>query len=199
MRPKPLLGIVRDSNASCFAHTSSASVIGDAKMDMVAADETFRMIDREHQPEFYVYTKVWTSFCCLLSATAPNFLTCAIRPSGIIGVNDLVVLPGILSEERQGCKLAQTRTSLISRQTRMSHMLITSLRQSWSVNTTSRRGHAMMRKSTARPSSLPMTSLITSGISRDRSGDWRVTRLSLARFGPKAWALLIAGVIKCVY
>ncbi|GIJ82260.1 erg26, C-3 sterol dehydrogenase [Aspergillus pseudoviridinutans] len=67
------------------------------------ADETYPIILGDQQPEFYVHTKALAEIYVLSqnrrsvdTDTSPHFLTCAIRPSGIFGVGDLVVLPGIL-------------------------------------------------------------------------------------------------------
>ncbi|PYI34464.1 C-3 sterol dehydrogenase/C-4 decarboxylase family protein [Aspergillus indologenus CBS 114.80] len=103
---RTLLQIARESGTQCFVYTSSASVISDAQTDLVNADETFPvLLEQSQQPEFYVYTKALAESDVLSQnqrrATHP-FLTCAIRPSGIFGVGDLVVLPGILDAYFRG-------------------------------------------------------------------------------------------------
>lgn len=97
---KALIQIAKETGTQSFVYTSSASVISDAKTDLKNADETFPLILGD-QPEFYAYTKALAETYVLsqnhrAQENLPNFLTCAIRPSGIFGVGDLVVLPGIL-------------------------------------------------------------------------------------------------------
>ncbi|RAH50582.1 C-3 sterol dehydrogenase/C-4 decarboxylase family protein [Aspergillus brunneoviolaceus CBS 621.78] len=92
---RALLQIARGAGTQCFVYTSSASVISDAQTDLINADETFPVLLEEgQQPEFYVYTKALAESYVLSQnqRRAPNpFLTCAIRPSGIFGVGDLVI------------------------------------------------------------------------------------------------------------
>ncbi|KAH7379600.1 C-3 sterol dehydrogenase/C-4 decarboxylase family protein [Pyrenochaeta sp. MPI-SDFR-AT-0127] len=104
---KALIQIAKDFGTQSFVYTSSASVVSDAKTDLRNADETFPVNLDDQQPEFYVYTKAVAETYVLsqnhrTQDTAPHFLTCAIRPSGIFGVGDLVVLPGILDAYFRG-------------------------------------------------------------------------------------------------
>lgn len=120
---KDLIQIAKETGTRCFVYTSSASVISDAKSDLMGADETFPLIPNDEQPEFYVHTKVCVLYVMLSSLYLANhvqalaetyvlsqnrtldaslFLTCVIRPSGIFGVGDLVVLPGILDAYFRG-------------------------------------------------------------------------------------------------
>ncbi|RAH75436.1 C-3 sterol dehydrogenase/C-4 decarboxylase family protein [Aspergillus aculeatinus CBS 121060] len=115
---RTLLQIAREAGTQCFVYTSSASVISDAQTDLINADETFPVLLEEgQQPEFYVYTKALAESYVLSQnqrrASNP-FLTCAIRPSGIFGVGDLVVLPGILDAYFRG----QTRWQIGDNQNR---------------------------------------------------------------------------------
>ncbi|PYH78995.1 NAD(P)-binding protein [Aspergillus uvarum CBS 121591] len=82
---RALLHFAQESGTQCFVYSSSASIISDAQTDLIHTDETFPvLLEQSQQPEVYRWR-----------ASNP-FLTCAIRPSGIFGVGDLVVLPGIL-------------------------------------------------------------------------------------------------------
>ncbi|EAW20260.1 C-3 sterol dehydrogenase/C-4 decarboxylase family protein [Aspergillus fischeri NRRL 181] len=104
---KNLVQIAQGSGTHSFVYTSSASVISDAKSDLKNADETYPVILGDQQPEFYVHTKALAETYVLSQNrrsgdTSPHFLTCAIRPSGIFGVGDLVVLSGILNAYFRG-------------------------------------------------------------------------------------------------
>lgn len=104
---KTLLQIAKESGAHSFVYTSSASVITDAKTDVKNGDETFPLIIGDQQPEFYVHTKALAETYVLgqnhrARDTPERFLTCAIRPSGIFGAGDMVVLPGILDAYSRG-------------------------------------------------------------------------------------------------
>lgn len=104
---KALIQIAKESGTQSFVYTSSASVVSDAKADLKNADETFPVILGDKQPEFYVNTKALAESYVLSqnyrAKDGPrHFLTCAIRPSGIFGVGDLVVLPGILNAYFRG-------------------------------------------------------------------------------------------------
>lgn len=104
---KALVQIAKASGTRAFVYTSSASVVSDAKTDLSNADETLPVNLDDQQPEFYVYTKAVAETFVLsqndrTQGTTSRFLTCAIRPSGIFGVGDLVVLPGILDAYYRG-------------------------------------------------------------------------------------------------
>ncbi|RHZ61445.1 C-3 sterol dehydrogenase/C-4 decarboxylase family protein [Aspergillus thermomutatus] len=110
---KNLVQIAKESGTQSFVYTSSASVISDAKTDLKNADETFPVILGDQQPEFYVHTKALAETYVLSQNrrsgdASPHFLTCAIRPSGIFGVGDLVVLPGVLD----ACFRGQTKVQI---------------------------------------------------------------------------------------
>ena len=104
---KALIQIAKESGTQSFVYTSSASVVSDAKADLKNGDEIFPVILGDKQPEFYVNTKALAESYVLSqnyrAKDGPrHFLTCAIRPSGIFGVGDLVVLPGILNAYFRG-------------------------------------------------------------------------------------------------
>ncbi|RAL11845.1 C-3 sterol dehydrogenase/C-4 decarboxylase family protein [Aspergillus homomorphus CBS 101889] len=103
---RTILQIARESGTQCFVYTSSASVISDAQTDLINAEETYPvLLEETQQPEYYVYTKALAESYVLSQNQrrgAKQFLTCAIRPSGIFGVGDLVVLPGILGAYFRG-------------------------------------------------------------------------------------------------
>lgn len=104
---KTLIQVAKEVGTRSFVYTSSASVISDAKTDLKNADESFPVILDDQQPEYYVYTKAVAETYVLsqnerTQGTSAQFLTCAIRPSGIFGFGDLVVLPGILDAYYRG-------------------------------------------------------------------------------------------------
>ncbi|KAJ5198472.1 C-3 sterol dehydrogenase/C-4 decarboxylase family protein [Penicillium cinerascens] len=99
---KTLIQIAKESGTRFFVYTSSASVVTDGTADLKNADETFPVIVGDKQPEFYVNTKALAELYVLTQNYRAkdghqHFLTCAIRPSGIFGVGDLVLLPGMLN------------------------------------------------------------------------------------------------------
>lgn len=99
-------------------------MIGDGMTDLRGANETLSVITGDQQPGFCTHTKASVLLALCLARTpltmtrqaltetevlskncppdAPHFLTCAIRPSGIFGVGDLVVIPGILDAYYKG-------------------------------------------------------------------------------------------------
>ncbi|KAF2719032.1 C-3 sterol dehydrogenase/C-4 decarboxylase family protein [Polychaeton citri CBS 116435] len=102
---RTLVQAAKDAGAKCFVYTSSASVISDAMTDLIGADETYPLIVGERQPEYYTHTKALAESYVLSqnrASDAPEFLTCAIRPSGIFGVGDLVTLPLMLDSLDKG-------------------------------------------------------------------------------------------------
>ncbi|KAF2126703.1 C-3 sterol dehydrogenase/C-4 decarboxylase family protein [Dothidotthia symphoricarpi CBS 119687] len=108
---KTLLQIAKECGTRAFVYTSSASVISDATTDLENADESYPVNLNAQQPEFYTYTKAVAETYVLSQncrAQGTRVLSCAIRPSGIFGVGDLVVLPGILDAFDRG----QTRVQI---------------------------------------------------------------------------------------
>ncbi|KJX96733.1 hypothetical protein TI39_contig603g00023 [Zymoseptoria brevis] len=95
-----LISAAKDSGTKAFVYTSSASVISDAWTDLRGADGSFPLVMGDRQPEFYTHTKAQAETHVLSqnrSATHPNFLITAIRPSGIFGCGDSYVIPGIIA------------------------------------------------------------------------------------------------------
>jgi sterol-4alpha-carboxylate 3-dehydrogenase (decarboxylating) len=104
---KTLIQVAKEVGTRSFVYTSSASVVSDVQTDLKNADETFPVNLDDQQPEYYVYTKAVAETYVLsqndrTQSPSPRFLTCAIRPSGIFGFGDLVVLPGILDAYYRG-------------------------------------------------------------------------------------------------
>ncbi|SMQ45137.1 unnamed protein product [Zymoseptoria tritici ST99CH_3D7] len=100
-----LINAAKDSGTKAFVYTSSASVISDAWTDLQGADESYPLVMGDQQPEFYTHTKAQAETHVLSQnrpATHPDFLTTAIRPSGIFGCGDSYVLPGIIAAYRAG-------------------------------------------------------------------------------------------------
>jgi sterol-4alpha-carboxylate 3-dehydrogenase (decarboxylating) len=114
---KTLIQIAKEFGTESFIYTSSASVVSDAVTDLRNADESFPVILDDSQPEFYVHTKALAetyvlSQNCRTQGSTHQFLTCAIRPSGIFGFGDLVVLPGILDAYFRGQTKVQIGNNL---------------------------------------------------------------------------------------
>ncbi|KAL9529029.1 Sterol-4-alpha-carboxylate 3-dehydrogenase [Sphaerulina musiva] len=108
---KILIDVAQRTTTKAFVYTSSASVVSDAKTDLRGADESYPLVVGDQQPEFYVHTKAVAETHVLSQnrpADHPHFLTCAIRPSGIFGVGDSWVLPGVIEAYRKG----QTKVQL---------------------------------------------------------------------------------------
>ncbi|KAL1305717.1 hypothetical protein AAFC00_007304 [Neodothiora populina] len=102
---KNLLKIAQEAGVKAFVYTSSASVISDNKTDLVNANEEYPLVIGDTQPEYYTTTKALAETAVIEAnrpASHPRFLTCAIRPSGIYGVGDLLVLPGMLQAYYKG-------------------------------------------------------------------------------------------------
>ncbi|CAK4034142.1 C-3 sterol dehydrogenase C-4 decarboxylase family [Lecanosticta acicola] len=106
-----LVDAAEESGVAAFVYTSSASVISDGRTDLKGANETYPLVTGGNQPEFYVRTKALAETYVLSRnrpADHPSFVTCALRPSGIFGVGDSWVLPGILEAYDRG----QTKVQL---------------------------------------------------------------------------------------
>jgi sterol-4alpha-carboxylate 3-dehydrogenase (decarboxylating) len=91
-----LVKVAKQFGTQSFIYTSSASVISDGKTDLIGADETYPLVTGAQQPEYYTHTKALAESFVLSQNRPPTFQTCALRPSGIIGVGDLTVLPGMV-------------------------------------------------------------------------------------------------------
>lgn len=102
---KTLVRASQETGVKAFVYTSSASVIHDTISDLVNADETYPLIMGMDQPEYYTTTKAQAELHVLASNCAPshpNFLTAAIRPSGMFGEGDVQLLPPGLSAYYRG-------------------------------------------------------------------------------------------------
>ncbi|KAK5127056.1 hypothetical protein LTR85_008415 [Meristemomyces frigidus] len=102
---KTLVRASQETGVKAFVYTSSASVIHDTVSDLVNADESYPLIMGKDQPEYYTTTKAQAELHVLASNRAPshpNFLTAAIRPSGMFGEGDVQLLPPGLSAYYRG-------------------------------------------------------------------------------------------------
>jgi sterol-4alpha-carboxylate 3-dehydrogenase (decarboxylating) len=83
-----LLSAAQKAGAKCFVHTSSASVVHDTRTDLINATEAYPYVC-PNPNEYYSETKALAEQA-VLKANDPssNFLTCAVRPAGIIGEGD---------------------------------------------------------------------------------------------------------------
>ncbi|KAI5209050.1 hypothetical protein E4T39_01069 [Aureobasidium subglaciale] len=88
---KTLLRVAAETGVKAFVYTSSASVISDNSTDLINADETYPLALAEQAVLDYNRP-----------AANPRFLTCALRPSGIFGVNDQTLLPPMLAPYYKG-------------------------------------------------------------------------------------------------
>ncbi|KAK3934793.1 3-beta hydroxysteroid dehydrogenase/isomerase family-domain-containing protein [Diplogelasinospora grovesii] len=95
----------RKTGVRALVYTSSASVMSDNRSDLINADERWPVIRGKDQSEFYSETKAAAEELVLAanrSPESPNLLTCAIRPSGIMGEGDTMVLYHMINIYRQG-------------------------------------------------------------------------------------------------
>ncbi|KAK0730670.1 C-3 sterol dehydrogenase/C-4-like protein [Lasiosphaeris hirsuta] len=95
----------RKTGVKALVYTSSASVMSDNLSDLINADERWPVIRGANQSEYYSETKAAAEEIVLKanrSPEAPGLLTCAIRPSGIMGEGDTMVLYHIINIYRQG-------------------------------------------------------------------------------------------------
>ncbi|KAF1346957.1 hypothetical protein BDV97DRAFT_300271 [Delphinella strobiligena] len=102
---KNLVQVAQAAGVKAFVYTSSASVISDCQTDLINADEEYPLVTGNDQPEYYTHTKAITETYVLSQnrpASHPRFLTCAIRPAGIYGVGDLLLLPNMLAPYYRG-------------------------------------------------------------------------------------------------
>ncbi|KAL2122496.1 hypothetical protein VTJ04DRAFT_2951 [Mycothermus thermophilus] len=93
------------TGVKALVYTSSASVISDNVSDLINADERWPTVRGKAQTEYYSETKAAAEELVLKanrSADAPKLLTCAIRPSGIMGEGDTMVLYHLINVYRQG-------------------------------------------------------------------------------------------------
>ncbi|KAK3299025.1 3-beta hydroxysteroid dehydrogenase/isomerase family-domain-containing protein [Chaetomium fimeti] len=95
----------QQTGVKALVYTSSASVMSDNASDLINADERWPMIRGSQQTEYYSETKAAAEELVLAANRAdesPNLLTCAIRPSGIMGEGDTMVLYHLINILRQG-------------------------------------------------------------------------------------------------
>ncbi|SPQ19420.1 eb75a855-c120-4f0a-aa2b-d465e4d54e25 [Thermothielavioides terrestris] len=93
------------TGVKALVYTSSASVISDNKSDLINADERWPMVRGKDQTEYYSETKAAAEELVLAANRAPEsptLLTCAIRPSGIMGEGDTMQLYHMINVYRQG-------------------------------------------------------------------------------------------------
>ncbi|KAL2143016.1 hypothetical protein VTI28DRAFT_413 [Corynascus sepedonium] len=95
----------QETGVKALVYTSSASVISDNKSDLINADERWPLVRGKDQTEYYSETKAAAEELVLAAnraPEAPKLLTCAIRPSGIMGEGDTQVLLNLLKVYRDG-------------------------------------------------------------------------------------------------
>ncbi|GAB1311284.1 erg26, C-3 sterol dehydrogenase [Madurella fahalii] len=93
------------TGVKALVYTSSASVMSDNRSDLINADERWPVVRGNDQSEYYSETKAAAEELVLAAnraAEAPKLLTCAIRPSGIMGEGDTMVLYHMINIYRQG-------------------------------------------------------------------------------------------------
>lgn len=94
----------KKAGVRCLVYTSSASVVSDNKSDLINADERWPVIRGKNQTEYYSETKAAAEELVLAAndrTTAGGLLTCAIRPSGIMGEGDTMLLYHMVDVYRQ--------------------------------------------------------------------------------------------------
>ncbi|KAK4128391.1 hypothetical protein N657DRAFT_676188 [Parathielavia appendiculata] len=93
------------TGVKALVYTSSASVMSDNRSDLINADERWPLVRGKDQSEYYSETKAAAEELVLAAnraSAAPHLLTCAIRPSGIMGEGDTMVLYHLINILRQG-------------------------------------------------------------------------------------------------
>ncbi|KAL2172443.1 hypothetical protein VTG60DRAFT_5718 [Thermothelomyces hinnuleus] len=88
-----------------LVYTSSASVVSDNKSDLINVDERWPLVRGSKQTEYYSETKAAAEELVLAANRAPDapkLLTCAIRPSGIMGEGDTQVLLNLIKVYQDG-------------------------------------------------------------------------------------------------
>lgn len=108
---KIMLRVSQETGVKAFVYTSSASVIHDTVSDLIHADERWPLIMGDAQAEYYTTTKAEAEIAVLAAnrtAEYPEFLTAAIRPSAMMGVGDVQLIPPALGAYFRG----QTRVQL---------------------------------------------------------------------------------------
>ncbi|CAK7222889.1 erg26, C-3 sterol dehydrogenase [Sporothrix curviconia] len=89
----------------CLVYTSSASIVSDNVSDLVNADERWPVIRGKAQTEYYSETKAAAEELVLAAndrTSKAGLLTCAIRPSGINGEGDTMVMYHTINIYRSG-------------------------------------------------------------------------------------------------
>ncbi|CZS89378.1 related to C-3 sterol dehydrogenase (C-4 decarboxylase) [Rhynchosporium agropyri] len=97
---KSVIEACQKTGVKALVYTSSASVISDNVNDLMNADERWPVIPAASQTEYYSTTKAEAEALVLAanrSPTAPQLLTCALRPAGIFGEGDVQMLPPIIN------------------------------------------------------------------------------------------------------
>ncbi|KAH6691617.1 3-beta hydroxysteroid dehydrogenase/isomerase [Plectosphaerella plurivora] len=92
------------ADVSALVYTSSASVVSDNVSNLINADERWPLIRGEAQTEYYSETKAAAEELVLAANRQPDhrLLTAAIRPAGIFGEGDTMVLHQLIRVYRQG-------------------------------------------------------------------------------------------------
>jgi len=102
---KSLVKAAQETGVKAFVYTSSASVIHDTRSDLIYADESYPLCMGKDQPQYYTTTKAEAEIHVLAqnrTSEYPNFLTTAIRPSGMFGEGDVQALPPMLASYYRG-------------------------------------------------------------------------------------------------
>ncbi len=86
-----------------FVYTSSASVVHDSVSDLIDADETLPILRFPKQTEFYSHTKGIAEEIVLAANTKDGpMLTAALRPAGIFGEGDQVIVASMVKAAEAG-------------------------------------------------------------------------------------------------
>lgn len=99
-----VIAACQSAGVQALVYTSSASVVSDNQSNLINADERWPVIRGEAQTEYYSETKAHAEQLVLESnrLEGHRLLTTALRPAGIFGEGDTMVLHQLVRVHRQG-------------------------------------------------------------------------------------------------
>ncbi|KAI0008046.1 NAD(P)-binding protein [Xylariaceae sp. FL0662B] len=110
---RAVVAACKQNAVKVLIYTSSASIMSDNKNDLINANEEFPVIRGKMQTEYYSETKAEAEQLVLEAnrADSLDFLTAAIRPSGIFGEGDMQLVHHAVNVYREGKDKVQVGTN----------------------------------------------------------------------------------------